>query len=56
MLGVKRGDRNENVFPRPDGLRENAEAAISCSRDLDLPERRNRYDINNREEEEEEEA
>ena len=29
--GVKRRDRNEkNVFTRPNGLRENAENAISC--------------------------
>ena len=27
--GVERRDRNENVFARPDGLRENAETAIS---------------------------
>ena len=26
--GVKQRDRNENVFARPDGLRENAEAVI----------------------------
>ena len=30
MWGVKRSDRNENVFARPDGLRDNAETAISC--------------------------
>ena len=28
--GVKRINRNENVSARPNGLRENAEAAISC--------------------------
>ena len=29
--GVKRRiNRNENVFARPNGLRENAETAISC--------------------------
>ena len=28
--GVKRRNRNENVFARPKGLRENAETAISC--------------------------
>ena len=27
---VKRRNRNENVFARPNGLRDNAEAAISC--------------------------
>ena len=27
---VKRKNRNENVFARPNGLRENAETAISC--------------------------
>ena len=27
---VKRRNRNENVFARPNGLRENAETAISC--------------------------
>ena len=27
---VKRRNRNENVFARPSGLRENAETAISC--------------------------
>ena len=30
--GVKRRNRNENVFARPNGLRENAETAISCRR------------------------
>ena len=29
IRGVKRRKRNENVFARPDGLRENAETAIS---------------------------
>ena len=28
--GVKRGNRNGNVFARPNGLREKAETAISC--------------------------
>ena len=28
--GVTRRNRNENVFARPNGLRENAETAISC--------------------------
>ena len=28
--GVKRKNRNENVLARPNGLRENAETAISC--------------------------
>ena len=28
-MGVKRRDRNENVFTRPSGLRENVENAIS---------------------------
>ena len=32
-------DRNENVFARPKGLRENAESAIS-GRGVDLPEKR----------------
>ena len=27
---VKRRNRNENVFTRPNGLRENAESAMSC--------------------------
>ena len=39
---VKRRDRDEKMFARSDGLRENAEATISC-RDLDLPEKRKRY-------------
>ena len=30
IWGNKRKDRNENVFARPNGLRENAETAISC--------------------------
>ena len=30
IRGVKRSDRNENVFARPNGLRENAEIAVSC--------------------------
>ena len=30
LRGVKRRNRNENVFARPDGLRANAETAISC--------------------------
>ena len=30
IRGIKRRGRNENVFARPDGLRENAETAISC--------------------------
>ena len=30
LRGVKRRNRNENVFARPIGLRENAETAISC--------------------------
>ena len=38
FTGVKRRDRNENVFARPNGLRENAETAILAG-DLDLPER-----------------
>ena len=38
-IGVKRRNGNENVFARPNGLRENAATLISC-RDLDLPERR----------------
>ena len=28
--GITRRDRNEKVFARPNGLRENAEYAISC--------------------------
>ena len=40
--GVKRRDMNEHVFPRPDGLRENAETAISC-REPGPAERRKRY-------------
>ena len=32
LLEVKRRHRNENVFARPNGLRENAETAISCRR------------------------
>ena len=28
---VKRRNRNENVFPRPVGLRENAETPVSCT-------------------------
>ena len=32
LRGVKRRNRNENVFARPNGLRENAETAISCRR------------------------
>ena len=30
LRGFKRRNRNENVFARPNGLRENAETAISC--------------------------
>ena len=30
LRGVKRRNRNENVFARPNGLRQNAETAISC--------------------------
>ena len=30
IRGVKRRDINQNVFARPNGLRENPEAAISC--------------------------
>ena len=30
LRGVKRRNRNENVFARPNGLRENDETAISC--------------------------
>ena len=30
IWGVKRRHRNENVFARSNGLRENAETAISC--------------------------
>ena len=30
LRGVKRRNRNENVFARPSGLRENAETAILC--------------------------
>ena len=29
LRGAKRRNRNENVFARPNGLRENAETAIS---------------------------
>ena len=32
MYGGLREDRNENVFARPNGLRRNAETAISCRR------------------------
>ena len=30
LRGVKRRNGDENVFARPNGLRENAETAISC--------------------------
>ena len=30
LRGVKRRSRDENVFARPNGLRENAETAMSC--------------------------
>ena len=30
MWGVERRDRNENVFARANGLRDNAETAIAC--------------------------
>ena len=30
LWGVKRRNRNENVFARPNGIREKAETAISC--------------------------
>ena len=30
LRGVTRRNRNENVIARPNGLRENAETAISC--------------------------
>ena len=32
LRGVKRRNRNENVFARPNRLRESAETAISCRR------------------------
>ena len=31
MRGIERRNRDENIFARPDGLRENAATAISCS-------------------------
>ena len=42
FTGVKRRNRNENVFARPNGLRENAESAISV-RGPGPAERRKRY-------------
>ena len=30
IQGIERRDRNDNVFARPNGLRENAETVISC--------------------------
>ena len=30
IRGIERRNRKENVFARPNGLRENAETAISC--------------------------
>ena len=30
LRGIRRRNRNQNVFARPYGLRENAETAISC--------------------------
>ena len=30
MYGGLRGDRNDNVFARPNGLRDTAETVISC--------------------------
>ena len=45
---VKRRNRNENVFARPNGLRENAATAISCRGPG--PARRKRY-TSSREEE-----
>ena len=47
--GGLRKDRNENIFARPNGLRENAETAISCRGPG--PARKNRRN-NSREEEE----
>ena len=49
IRGFKRRNRNENVFARPNGLRENAETAISCRGPG--PARKNRRN-NSREEEE----
>ena len=49
FTGVKRRNRNENVFARPNGLRENAETAISWRGPG--PARKKRY-ANSREEEE----
>ena len=49
LRGVKRRDRNENVFARPNELRENAETAISCRGPG--PARKKRY-ASSREEEE----
>ena len=49
IRAVMRRDRNENVFARPNGLRENAETAISCRGPG--PARKNRRN-NSREEEE----
>ena len=49
LRGGKRRNRNENVFARPNGLRENAETAISCRGPG--PARRKRF-ASSREEEE----
>ena len=47
---VKRRNRNENVFARPNGLRENAETAISCGGPG--PAKEKRYTSSGEEEEE----
>ena len=52
-MGVKRRNRNENVLAQPDGLRENAETAISCRGPG--PARKKRY-TSTRSREEEEDA
>ena len=50
MPGVKRRNENENVFARPNGLRENTETAISY---MGLGPARKKRDTSSREEEEE---
>ena len=53
IRGIKRRDRNEKVFARPNGLRENAETAVLCTAgDLDLPGRRKRCEYTSSREEE----
>ena len=54
IWGIKRRDRNEKVFARPNGPRPNAGKNRFRVGDLDLPQRRKRYVYTSSREEEEE--